>query len=59
MSTFSLQQKIDIVELWGEVKDLRKVRGAYAKKHNLHRHPRLLPSIKRFKVVVDNFLKTK
>ena len=58
MSSFSLQQKIDIVELWSQTKDIRKVRTEFAKRYGISKHPRLVPDVRRLKTVVNHFFKT-
>ena len=57
-SPFTKDQMVNIVLWWGELQNVFKVRGKFAKHYGIARHPRDVPSIKSFKTVLDRFSKT-
>ena len=54
-ASFSKDQKVEIIFLWGKHNDVRKVRSEFAKQYGIERHPRLVPSVKCFRKVINYF----
>ena len=55
---FDKDELLKITLLWGKYEDYDKVRWEFAKFYGLEKKPRLTPTRKRIKYVVDRFLRT-
>ena len=57
-SKFSMDDSIQLVALWYELKDIHNVRWRYSKDKGIEKFSRKLPSRRVFKCVIDRFKST-